>query len=113
MREGYQDILTWNTYERKNRPVEGRYRWLSVGILLTESILCYKYRIGTGNLHLDARTPLYIIIPWALYLGTSFSFWLYLRFKPGRTVKYLEVEPPAFSPQKLGFIDSPKKVKFN
>ena len=90
MREAYEDVETWNTFERKDKPVEGRHRWLGVGILLTESILCYKYRFGTGNLHLDAVTPLYITIPWAIYLGTSLSFWLYLRFKPFRTKKFLE-----------------------
>ena len=109
MREGVEDIETWNTYGRKDNPVEGRYRWLSVGILLTETMISYKYRYGTGNLHLDARTPLYILVPWSLYLGTSLSFWLYLRFlKPNRTVKYLETPPPTSTPR-LGFISPHKK----
>lgn len=108
MREAYEDIVTWNTYERKDNPVEGRYRWLSVGILLTECILAYKYRYGTGNLHLDFITPLYITIPWSIYLATSLAFWFYLRFlKPGRTVKYLEKPTNA---HRLGFVSPAKKV---
>lgn len=50
MREAYEDVITWNTYERKDNPVEGRTRWLTVGILVTESIISYKYREGTGNI---------------------------------------------------------------
>ena len=87
--EGYADIETWNTYERKDNPVEGRYRWLSVGVLMTEGICCFKYREGTGHIQ-DTTTPLYISIPWAVYIGSSVLFWLYLRFKPGHTVKFLE-----------------------
>lgn len=88
-REGNQDVTTWNTYERKDNPVEGRYRWLCVGTLITEAILCYKYRYGTGNI-MSNPTPLYISLPWSIYLGLSIFFWLYLRFKPGATKKYLE-----------------------
>jgi hypothetical protein len=88
-KEGYADVSSWNTYERKDNPVEGRYRWLSVGLLVTEGITCYKYRKGTGNI-LDNATPLYISIPWAAYFIFTVFFWLYLRFRPGHTVKYLE-----------------------
>lgn len=49
-REGYEDVSTWNTYERKLHPVEGRHRYLAVAILTTEAIITYKYRFGTGNL---------------------------------------------------------------
>ena len=90
-REGYEDISTWNTVERKNNPVEGRHRWLSVAIIFTEVLLSYTYRYGTGNLHLDAPTPAYIWVPWALVILACFAFWIYLRFyKEGRTKKFIE-----------------------
>jgi len=88
-REGWSDLITWNTHERKDNPVEGRYRWLSIGTLITECMLCYKYRGETGNIE-DNPTPLYISIPWAIFFGWIAFMWLYLRFKKGHTVKYLE-----------------------
>ena len=86
-REAYIDTETWGTKERKEKPVEGRFRWLSTAILLTEIILCYKYRADTGNL-IDAPTPWYIWMPWTLAIVGCVVFWFYLRFKPGHTVKY-------------------------
>lgn len=93
-REGYEDVETWNTYERKNHPVEGRHRYLTVGILFTEALLAYKYRYGTGNLEF-APTPIYVWLPWTIIFVVCFSYWLYLRFKPDRTRKYLEHAPSA------------------
>lgn len=91
-KEGWEDVKTWNTPERKHNPVEGRHRWLVVGILATEGLLAYKYRYGTGNLVLDAVTPSYVWGPWALVFVVCFSFWIYLRFlKADRTRKYIEV----------------------
>jgi len=87
-KEGHRDMVTWNTYYRKDHPVEGRYRWLSIGTLITEAILCYKYREGTGHLE-DGPTPLWVSIPWTIYALFTAGFWLYLRFKPGATVKFL------------------------
>lgn len=87
-REGYEDARTWNTIERKYTPVEGRYRWLATGILATEAICCWKYRMGTGHIQHNAETPFYIWGPWALAYGGMGVFWLYLRFKEGHTVKY-------------------------
>ena len=49
-REAYIDTQSWGTMKRKEEPVEGRYRWLTVGILSSEMLLSYKYREGTGNL---------------------------------------------------------------
>lgn len=98
-REAYEDVATWNTYERKDNPVEGRYRWLSVGILCTESILCYKYREGTGNIQ-KVPTPLYISVPWAITLAMMGAYWLYLRFKKNRTKKFL-LAPPVKNAKKL------------
>jgi hypothetical protein len=90
-REGYEDISTWNTVGRKHNPVEGRHRWLSVAIIFTEALLSYKYRFGTGNLVLDAPTPLYVWLPWALLIAACFAFWLHLRFfKQGRTKRFIE-----------------------
>lgn len=91
-REGYEDVSTWNTYERKNNPVEGRHRWLVVAILFTEALTSYKYREGTGNL-LNNPTPVYVWLPWAIVAVCCFSFWVYLRFRPDRTRKFLN-EPP-------------------
>jgi hypothetical protein len=92
-REGYEDVRTWNTVERKHNPVEGRHRWLAVAIIATESFLTYKYRYGTGNLVLDAETPAYIWVPWAIVIGICFFFWVYLRFfKANPTKKFLEPE---------------------
>lgn len=87
-RETYIDIETWNTMERKEKPVEGRYRWFAVGILITEVLVCFKYREGTGNLNLDAETPIYIWLPWSATAIFFAVMWLYLRFKPDHTVKY-------------------------
>jgi hypothetical protein len=99
MREAYEDVRTWNTYERKENPVEGRTRWLTVGILITEIMLVYKYREGTGHLHTDP-TPLYISIPWAIFFGTIGSFWFYLRFLyKNRTKKFLDKPPVKGSTQ--------------
>lgn len=90
-REGYEDVRTWNTVERKHNPVEGRHRWLAVAIIATESFLTYKYRYGTGNLILDAETPAYIWAPWAVVIGICFVFWMYLRFfKANPTKKFIE-----------------------
>ena len=87
-REGYEDTRTWNTPERRHYSVEGRYRWLATGILITESICNWKYRKNTGHIIEDAVTPFFIWGPWALFYGSMCVFWVYLRFKEGATVKY-------------------------
>lgn len=90
-KEGYEDVRTWNTVERKTNPVEGRHRWLVVAILATETLIAYKYRYGTGNL-IFAPTPAYIWVPWTIVALTCFSFWLFLRFvKENSTKKFLEL----------------------
>ena len=86
-REAYIDTESWGTMQRKEQPVEGRYRWLTVGILSTEMILTYKYREGTGNLE-DAPTPWYIWGPWTTVILGAALYWFYLRFRQGHTVKY-------------------------
>jgi hypothetical protein len=91
-REGYEDASTWNTYERKDNPVEGRNRYIAVAILATEAMITYKYRFGTGNLYFDP-TPAYIWVPWTIVITTCFSFWVYLRFRPDRTRKFLTAPP--------------------
>ena len=107
-REGYEDVATWNSYKRKEHPVEGRHRWLSVGILFTEVLIAYKYRYGTGNLILDAVTPVYVWLSWTIILVAAFSFWLYLRFKPDRTRKFLE-HPPATENNKKTVVENKKR----
>ena len=86
-REAYLDVETWNTYNRKDNPIEGRFRWLSVGILFSELILCWKYREGTGNINW-VPTPIYIWLPWLTTIVGGIGFWFYLRFKNEATVKY-------------------------
>ncbi len=89
-KEGWVDVKTWNTVERKTNPVEGRHRWLAVAILVTECLITYKYRYGTGNL-IFASTPAYIWVPWTLVIVGCLFFWLYLRFfKADRTKLYIE-----------------------
>ena len=91
-REGYEDAITWNTPQRKHTPVEGRYRWLCTAILTTESILCWKYRKDTGHINEEAalNTPIYIWLPWVASFVAMTFWWLYLRFKPDATIKYVE-----------------------
>lgn len=43
-REAYIDLETWGTPGRKTHAVEGRYRWLAAGIIITELLISYKYR---------------------------------------------------------------------
>lgn len=107
-REGYEDITTWGTAKRKDHPVEGRHRWLTVGILCTETLLCFKYRKDTGNI-LNNPTPLWVSIPWALFFISITVTWLYLRFKPDRTRKY----PPEldFKSSKTNAIEGSKNAK--
>jgi hypothetical protein len=89
-KEAWMDVKTWNTVERKNNPVEGRHRWLAVAILVTECLVAWKYRYGTGNL-IFAETPAYIWAPWAIVIVGCFAFWLYLRFiKEDITKKFIE-----------------------
>ena len=86
-RESYKDIETWNTPGRKDHPVESRYRWLASALLVTEILIAYKYRDGTGHIT-DVPTPWYIWVPWTLSAIILIGGYLYLRFKPGHTVKY-------------------------
>ena len=86
-REAYIDGETWGTELRKERPVEGRFRWMSAGILFSELVLAYKYREGTGHL-IDAPTPIYKWLPWTIALFAMVGFWYYLRNKKDRTVMY-------------------------
>ena len=80
-------MITWNTYERKDNPIEGRHRWLTVGVLATEAIVVYKYRMGTGNIYYNP-TPIYVWLPNAAVLGFVIFYWTYLRFKSNRTKKF-------------------------
>jgi phosphatidylserine synthase 2 len=111
-KEGYEDVRTWNTVERKKNPVEGRHRWLVVAILFTEALIAYKYRYGTGNLQF-VPTPFYVWGPWALVALVCFSFWIYLRFiYEGRTKKYIEAdEVPKITAKKPASASKPASGK--
>lgn len=50
-REAFEDARTWNTPQRKFTPVQGRARWLSTAVLITESLMCWKYRYNTGHIN--------------------------------------------------------------
>ena len=110
-REGFIDVSSWNTPARKDAPVEGRYRWLSMGILLTEALTCYKYREGTGNI-IDAPTPIYVWLPWTATFVTGTLFWVYLRFKPGHSVMYPGYGEAPHEVRVVG-VTGRKKVKSN
>lgn len=38
-REGFMDVETWNTPQRKLKPIEGRYRWIAIATIMTESLI--------------------------------------------------------------------------
>lgn len=42
-KEGWNDMKTWNTYERQFNPVEARYRWLAFGVLTMEAAIPFKF----------------------------------------------------------------------
>ena len=89
-KELWVDCKTWNTVDRKYNPVEGRHRWLAVAIIITESLVTWKYRNDTGNLHF-APFPIYIWLPWSIVISSCVIFWFYLRFiKANRTKKFIE-----------------------
>lgn len=106
-REMYHDVETWNKEERKNHPVEGRYRWLSAAVLVTEILTAYKYREGTGHLS-DDPTPFYIWFPWTAGFLGCLVFYVYLRFKSGHTVKYPGYGEATTAPAVL---ESPRKTR--
>ncbi len=112
-KEGWMDVKTWNTVERKDNPVEGRHRWLAVAILVTECLIVWKYRYGTGNL-IFAETPAYIWVPWTIVIVGCFAFWLYLRFiKEDSTKKFIEPHEAAAKRQAVtagGDAQGPKKA---
>ena len=120
--EGYDDGQTWNTPERKDKPIAGRYRWLTFAALLTEIVVVWKYREGTGNI-LHNPTPVYIWLPWTLGFCALVGWWLYLRLKSDHTVKYpgIDKEPvhqkaALESPRRRSSrspSQSPRKVKQN
>jgi len=89
-REGFEDSRTWGTKEREHYLVQGRYRWLATAILLTESILCYKYREGTGHIRPEAwkETPWWNWGPWVASIIFIVVNWTRLRFMEGHTTKY-------------------------
>ena len=88
-KEGYEDMKTWNTIERKFNPVEARYRWLAFGILVMETAISVKFVKDAGHLQPDSM-PIYIAVPWTIVFVLGFAFYLYLRCKKDRTVRFKE-----------------------
>ena len=86
-RECYMDAETYGKEARRNHPIEARYRWLTMGILVTEILIAYKYRRGTGHIS-DDPTPWYIWMPWSFGILFCIGFWMYLRLKPDHSIKY-------------------------
>ena len=55
---------------------------------MTEAILCWKYRKGTGHIQHDAPHRPIHWVGWVVAYGAMLVFWIYLRFKPDHTTKY-------------------------
>ena len=87
--EAWEDLSTWNTYERQFAPVEARYRWLGFGIISLESAISFKFVKDAGNLVLEPEHPWIVVGLWAIAIFACFAFYLKLRFKKDRTVKFL------------------------
>lgn len=64
-----------------------KYRWICIGTALLEVVISWKFRHGAGNI-VDAQWPLYVLIPWLTVIIVCFTFYVYLRFKPGHTTIY-------------------------
>jgi len=58
--------------------------------MISESFVCYKYRFDTGHINFEAaaNTPIYIWGTHAAVVALMYMYWIYLRFKPGHTIKY-------------------------
>ena len=93
MAEAIKDTDSWNTYERKDKPVQGRFRWLIFGVCLSELIICLKFNVDSENINHDAETSLYKTVPVVIIVVIMSIYYLYLRCRKDRTHKYL-VRPP-------------------
>ncbi len=92
-KEGWNDMKTWNTYERQFNPVEARYRWLAFGVLAMEAAIPFKFVRKAGNLVENPEHPVFLIMIWAVVIVTMLAFYIRLRSAPWRTKKFLK-DPP-------------------
>lgn len=84
-KEAWNDMKTWNTYERQFNPVEARYRWLSFGVLAMEAAIPFKFDRDAGNLVKNPEHPPLLILFYVLLILFMFAFYIRLRFAPWRT----------------------------
>lgn len=92
-KEAWHDINTWNTVERKDNPVEARYRWLTFGVIVMETAISFKFIREAGNLVENPVHPPLLCLFWAITFIVCIAFYLRLRFKPDRTRLYITEEP--------------------
>lgn len=92
-KEGWNDMKTWNTYERQFNPVEARYRWLAFGVLTMEAAIPFKFVWDAGNLIKDPKHPPLMVFAYALLIFVMFGFYIRLRSAPWRTKRF-KPNPP-------------------
>ena len=92
-KEGWNDMRTWNTYERQFNPVEARYRWLAFGVLTMEAAIPFKFVKDAGNLIHDPEHPPLLVFAYALLIFVMFGFYIRLRSAPWRTKRFVPNPP--------------------
>lgn len=65
------------------------------GVSLAEMGISLKFNVDAGNIE-NTPTPIYKWLPTLIVVVCAALYFLYLRFKPGHTVKYIDT--PANSP---------------
>lgn len=79
-RELYNDIDTWGTWERVKNPVSGKARWVILFVCWAEVFVSLKFIEDAGNWNKDFSTPIYIWLPWTIFIVSSTLYYIYLRF---------------------------------
>lgn len=92
-KEAWNDLSTWNTPERKDNPVEARYRWLGFGVVIMETAISFKFVRESGNLVTNPEHPPLLVIFWLLVFLIAGAFYIRLRTMPNRTHLYTVEEP--------------------
>jgi hypothetical protein len=78
-------------------------------VIITELLISYKYREGTGHIT-ETPTPWYIFWPWTIAILVLIFGFLYLRFKPDHTLKYPgKNDPVKINPIELSSPTSPRR----
>lgn len=75
-KEAWNDLKTWNTYDRQFNPVEARYRWLAFGILAMEAAIPFKFNRDAGNLVQNPEHNPIMVLSYALLIIFMFAFYL-------------------------------------